>query len=118
MHVLDPDASYEEAGDPCDLDEDGYRAKGGRAGAPTAATSTVARTPATRPTTPPPTACGSFDYDCDGKDEQEYGQGNCQLGFFTCNGAGFDKTVPACGVAATFDTCPYDVVFCGGDQTA
>jgi hypothetical protein len=117
VHVLDPDASYEEAGDPCDLDEDGYRATGSCGGADCCDFDSRAH-PGDTSYYPNEDACGSFDYDCDGKEEQEYGQGGCQLGFFSCSGAGFDKTVPTCGVSATFDTCPYDVLFCGGDQTS
>jgi hypothetical protein len=117
VHVLDPDASYEEAGDPCDLDEDGYRATGACGGNDCCDFDSRAH-PGDTSYYAAPDACGSFDYDCDGKEEEKYGVGSCQLGFFVCNGAGFDKTAPACGVSATFDTCPYDVLFCGGDQTS
>jgi hypothetical protein len=117
VHVLDPDAAYEEAGDPCDLDEDGYKAATGSCGGDDCCDFDSRAHPGETAYYPSPDACGSFDYDCDGKDVSEYGQGNCNLGFFTCSGAGFAGTPPACGVSATFDTCPYDLLFCGGDQS-
>jgi hypothetical protein len=116
VHLLDPDASYEEAGDPCDLDEDGYRATGTCGGNDCCDFDSRAH-PGDTSYYGTKDACGSFDYDCNGQDEEEFPQAaSCQLAFFACNGSGFDKTPPACGIAATFDTCPFDVLFCGGDQ--
>ena len=52
-----------------------------------------------------PDTCGSFDYNCSGKEDPEYDKVNCTLGLFACNGSGFDKAPPPCGVIATFDAC-------------
>jgi hypothetical protein len=117
VHLLDPDASYEEAGDPCDLDEDGYQAAGSCGGNDCCDFDSRAH-PGDTSYYATKDACGSFDYDCDGQNELQYTQtASCKLGFFACSGSGFDKAPPECGVGATFDTCPYDVLFCGGDQT-
>ena len=117
VHVLDPDAAYADSGDPCDLDEDGYRAMGTCGGNDCCDYDSRAN-PGDTTYYPTADACGSFDYNCDGQLEQQYATANCQLGFFTCNGEGFDKTPPACGVPATFDTCDYNVVYCGTTQSS
>ncbi len=55
-----------------------------------------------------PDACGHFDYDCNGKDDPEYGAGTaCSLGFFGCGGGavGFEGTPPACGASGAWAAC-------------
>ncbi len=50
------------------------------------------------------TACGTFDYDCDGTESLEYGLKNCVAGTLSCTGDGFDNPT-TCGDRATFITC-------------
>ncbi len=117
VHVLDPDAAYADSGDPCDLDEDGVRATGTCGGtdccdfdgrAYPGETSYFATTD----------ACGSFDYNCNATNEPEYALANCALSGFGCKGDGFDKAPPPCGASATFDSCNYNVFFCGTSQSS
>jgi hypothetical protein len=117
VHVLDPDGSYDDSGDPCDLDQDGYKAMGGSCGGNDCCDYDSRANPGDTSFYAAADACGSFDYDCNGKDDPEYGRVNCTLGFFVCNGDGFDQTIPACGVAATFDTCNDAVVTCTTSQS-
>jgi hypothetical protein len=117
VHVLSPDASYADAGDPCDLDQDGFRASGTCGGTDCCDYDGRAY-PGEKSFYATPDACGSFDYDCDTKNEPQYTTVNCQFGVFTCNGDGFDKTPPPCGVVATFDSCDYYVVYCGTSQSS
>jgi hypothetical protein len=117
VHVLDPDASYEDSGDPCDLDEDGFRAIGTCGGTDCCDYDGRAY-PGEKNYYATADACGSFDYDCDSKDEPQYATANCQLGVFTCNGEGFDKTPPPCGASATFDSCDYYLLYCGTSQSS
>jgi hypothetical protein len=117
VHVLDPDASF-EGGDPCDLDEDGFRATG-ECGGDDCCDFDGRAHPGETSYFETTDACGSFDFDCNGKDDPQYtGVASCALGFFQCNGEGFDKTPPACGQSATYDACQYDLFFCSNGPTS
>jgi hypothetical protein len=112
--VLDPDASHAGGGDdPCDLDRDGHRATGacggddccdydGRAFPNAQAYSETA------------SACGSFDFDCDGQESRRFSQEACKLGFFACSGDGFAHDT-ACGASADYVTCSYAGFSCNQD---
>ncbi len=110
VHILNPDASYEEAGNECDLDQDGYKSSSGECGGDDCCDYDGRANPGDTSYYATADACGSFDYDCNGKLDAEYAQVNCQLGFFVCTGDGFDQAPPACGAAATYDTC-HDALF-------
>jgi hypothetical protein len=49
-------------------------------------------------------ACGSFDYDCDGVSTPEYGVANCQWVGLGCMGDGF-VSAAGCGETAPFAVC-------------
>jgi hypothetical protein len=108
--VLAPDAATGTEGDPCDLDEDGYKAMGAACGGNDCCDFDGRAYPGEANFYTSADACGSFDYDCNDADEPEYAQANCQLALFQCVGNGFDKAPPACGVTATYDTCNFFVV--------
>jgi hypothetical protein len=61
-------------------------------------------------------ACGSFDYNCNGQSEPEFGKVNCTVSGLSCTGDGFDGTPPACGATATFDTCHLFLLTCTTSQ--
>ena len=48
-------------------------------------------------------ACGSFDFNCDGKEEREHGVKGCHVSGI-CQGDGFDQDTP-CGAQAGYATC-------------
>jgi hypothetical protein len=109
VRILDPDASYPGTDDPCDLDQDGYKSMEGACGGNDCCDYDSRANPGDTAYYTSADACGSFDYDCNGQDDLEYGRASCQLGFFSCSGNGFDQAPPACGVSATYDTCDYFV---------
>jgi hypothetical protein len=114
--VLDPDSSYSDSGDPCDLDQDGFRATGACGGNDCCDYDSRSN-PSETTFYATPDACGSFDYNCDNQLEEQFPTAsNCQVSGFTCSGEGFDKTVPACGASGTFDSCNYFVVTCSTSQ--
>jgi hypothetical protein len=117
VHILDPDASYEEAGNECDLDQDGYKSSSDGCGGDDCCDYDSRANPGDTSYYSVADACGSFDYDCNGKLDAQYAQVNCQLGFFVCSGNGFDQAPPACGVTATFDTCNDAVFVCTTSQS-
>jgi hypothetical protein len=94
-----------DGGDPCDLDQDGFRAVGQACGGTDCCDTDGRAHPGETSFFTSADACGSFDYDCNGSDDSEFAIVNCTLGFFACNGSGFAALPPACGVVATFDTC-------------
>ena len=48
----------------------------------------------------------SFDYNCDGKAEQQYGLVSCQMdAALNCIGSGWEGTVPACGASGNVLDC-------------
>ncbi len=110
VRILSPDGSYAEAGDACDLDEDGYRAES--CGGTDCCDYDSRANPGDKDYYGAADACGSFDYDCDGALEAKYAKVSCQLGFFVCTGSGFDQAPPLCGDTATFDTCNDALVTC------
>jgi hypothetical protein len=64
-------------------------------------------------------ACGGFDYNCDGKETEEYGAASCTWDTFSCSGDGFAAPVPGCGDVGTFTSCSipwYNVFSCTGDN--
>jgi hypothetical protein len=62
--------------------------------------------PGTRAFFDAPSACGSFDYDCNGTAEREYGIANACNQAFACADPGFAADT-ACGVNAPFTTCEW-----------
>lgn len=56
-------------------------------------------------------ACDSFDYDCDGQIQVEFGVAACQLGFFACSGNGL-KSPASCGERASYVTCTWSGLTC------
>lgn len=108
VRILDPDASY-PTDDPCDIDQDGYKSMQGSCGGNDCCDYDSRANPGDTAYYTSADSCGSFDYDCNGKDNLQYPKANCQLGFFSCNGNGFDQNPPACGASATYDTCDYFV---------
>jgi hypothetical protein len=112
VHVLDPDASYDDAGDPCDLDQDGYRSMEGTCGGNDCCDYDSRANPGDTNFYTSTDACGSFDYNCNGKNDEKYAKASCSLDGLGCTADGFADSPPACGVTATFDTCNYAVAFC------
>jgi hypothetical protein len=53
-----------------------------------------------------PNACGSWDWNCDEKVEQETPPAKCKEGFLSCSGEGFEVDTP-CGQEGTHYTCGY-----------
>lgn len=95
----------EGGGDPCDLDQDGFRASKQECGGNDCCDYDARAHPGEQAFFTTADACGSFDYDCSGSDEPEFAKVNCTIGVFACNGSGFEQSPPACGVVATFDAC-------------
>ena len=102
-----PDAVVEDAPDapdaaaPCDHDRDGHMAVscGGDD-----CCDTDARVHPGAGFQATASACGSFDYDCDGTESKKDGVASgCRLSI-PCAGGGFDQDT-ACGVAASFTDC-------------
>ena len=116
VHILDPDAAFPDSGDECDLDEDGYRSSSAECGGTDCCDFDSRAYPAEPKYYGTADACGSFDYDCNGKDDLEFPVVNCQYGL-PCGGSGFDKAPPACGASATFDTCNFALFFCAQAQS-
>ena len=100
-----------DGGDPCDTDGDGHRAIGSVCLGDDCCDTDGRVHPGEKDFFATPSACGSFDYDCDGKESVEFGTVHCQLGFFTCSGDGFSAAA-ACGVNATFTTCSFAGLSC------
>jgi hypothetical protein len=100
------DAVADDAPGPpsCDVDGDGYLAKG----APCFGTDCCDIDSDVHPgqtqyfTTP--SQCGNYDYDCDGIATPEYAVANCQWVGLGCTGDGF-VDITACGVIASFEVC-------------
>jgi hypothetical protein len=105
VNILDPDSSYLDSADPCDLDQDGYRSKEGSCGGNDCCDYDSRANPGDTSFYTSADSCGSYDYDCNGSDDPEYAKVNCTIGVLVCNGSGFDDDPPACGVKAQFDAC-------------
>jgi len=107
--ILDPDGAEDDAGDPCDRDQDGYKSMTDGCNGNDCCDYDGRAHPGEQSFYTSADACGSFDYNCNGKNDPEFAKASCSLGLFVCNGSGFDQNPPACGVTATFDTCQLGV---------
>jgi hypothetical protein len=99
---------------PCDdLDKDGHKAKS--CGGDDCCDNDARTHPGATDYYDTADACGSFDYDCNGKDETQYDtSASCQLVLFQgCQKAGF-VAATGCGANAAFKTCDFHVI--GGCQ--
>jgi hypothetical protein len=95
-----------DAGDNCDLDVDGFKSAFKEGCNGTDCCDNDARSyPGQAAFFTTPDACGSFDYDCSGVAEPQFGKVSCTLGVLACSGSGFEQVAVACGVVATFDAC-------------
>jgi hypothetical protein len=110
-----PDASVAEGSvDPlpeCDKDNDGHAEASARCGGDDCCDIDPRTHPGQKEFFANANACGSFDHDCSGSAEPEFGKENCKLGFFDCNGDGFAGDAP-CGVTASFTNCAWAGVTC------
>jgi hypothetical protein len=106
------DAAPIEAGGPCDQDGDGYETTGGTCNGNDCCDVDARVHPGQTSFYTSAGNCGSFDYDCDGKSAAEWQAVNCQLGFFTCSGDGFQDPQPGCGQTGTYATCNLGVFSC------
>jgi hypothetical protein len=113
VHVLDPDAGFDasSAPDPCDLDQDGHRSTSAECAGDDCCDYDGRAFPGQNGFFESPDACGSFDFDCDGRSTPRDGVVACKLGFFTCSGDGF-KQATACGDNSAFVSCNFAVVTC------
>jgi len=89
---------------PCDLDNDGHQAKA--CGGDDCCDNDARTHPGATDFQEAPDACGSFDYDCNGKDEREYGKAATCDQAFACAGPGFNAEA-SCGAHAAFTTCDW-----------
>jgi hypothetical protein len=98
----------------CDLDCDGYRAPGGGCGGDDCCDADADAHLGQTSFFTHPDACGSFDYDCNFKEEPEWGTGKkCSLGLFSCDvSEGFESGPPGCGQSGAWAACTSD--FWGG----
>jgi hypothetical protein len=101
-----PDAPADasaDAANPCDQDGDGWYsvACGGR----DCCDSDPDAYPNQRNYFAGATACGGWDYDCNGEENLEYGLVACQRSFSSCSGDGFMITTPGCGLQGDFVRC-------------
>jgi hypothetical protein len=96
--------------DPCDVDQDGFKSASAACGGTDCCDTDGRAFPGETTFYTTPDTCGSFDYDCNGANDPEFNKVDCTLGVFVCNGSGFAQAPPACGVAATFDTCNLEVI--------
>jgi hypothetical protein len=103
-----------EAGDPCDQDGDGHRSNASGCGGDDCCDMDRTAHPGQTSYFATRDACGNYDYDCNGKEDIESGVANCSLGFFACNGDGFDSFT-VCGVTASYTTCAYSGFGCNHD---
>ena len=98
------DAASHDAADPCDQDGDGHKATGPTCGGDDCCDTDSNAYPGQTAYFSTPTACGGYDYNCDGVATPQYGLANCQSSVLSCSGDGFDQ-VTACGVEAPFSVC-------------
>ncbi len=99
--ALDADAPGFDAAPPCDLDRDGHTSKA--CGGDDCCDNDARVHPGAPDYQPAPTACGGFDYDCNGKEERETPVASCQSGVL-CRGSGFDQDTP-CGAQSAHTSC-------------
>ena len=110
-------ASGSDGGDPCDRDGDGHRDAQGLCAGDDCCDTDARVHPGAKGFFETASACGSFDYDCDGQQTTESGTVHCQLGFFACSGDGF-STSAGCGVNATFTVCSWAGLACSTKDEA
>jgi hypothetical protein len=110
-HVLTPDAGVNEGGDPCDMDEDGHRATREGCGGDDCCDYDSRARPGQTAFFSTPTACGTFDFDCNGSATTRFPVAACKLGFFTCSGDGFAKPA-ACGTVSEYVSCGWAGLHC------
>ncbi|HEY8041540.1 MAG TPA: hypothetical protein VIF15_17155 [Polyangiaceae bacterium] len=94
-----------EAGVVCDQDGDGHLAAGSICGGDDCCDSDAEVHPGQTSYFATQSACGGFDYDCDGKLSPQFGPVSCQWSTFSCSGDGFAAPVPVCGAFGTFSSC-------------
>jgi len=85
----------------CDMDGDGYKAKGAPCNGTDCCDTDANANPGQMMYFPMPDKCGSFDYNCDGTFTSEYSAN------LTCSGVGAVKC---------FDDCPTNQCTCGTTQ--
>jgi hypothetical protein len=111
--------AHGEAGTPCDQDGDGYLAMGAACGGNDCCDQDAHVHPGDTAYFTTPGACGGYDYNCDGKETEEYGAENCEWSTFSCSGDGFAAPIPSCGATGTYTSCSipwYDVFSCTGSN--
>jgi hypothetical protein len=114
--VVAPDATYDAgASDLCDVDHDGHRARGDTCGGDDCCDYDGRSYPGQPSYFEAVDACGSFDYDCDGKSSPRYDLSACKLVLFTCSGDGF-AAATACGISSDYISCEYDVLVCAAKK--
>jgi hypothetical protein len=96
--------AQDAATDPCDQDGDGHKAMGLTCGGDDCCDGDPNVYPGQTTYFATPTACGGYDYDCDGIATTQYGLASCQSSVLSCSGDGFNQ-ITACGVEASFSVC-------------
>jgi hypothetical protein len=104
--ALEADAAGDDAPGPssCDVDGDGYLAKGAPCFGNDCCDTDANVHPGQTKYFTGPSQCGSYDYDCDGIATPEYAVANCQWVGLGCTGDGFVDITP-CGDTASFSVC-------------
>jgi hypothetical protein len=108
-----------DGGSPCDDDGDGHAATGPACGGDDCCDHDAKVHPGQQGYFTAQSACGGYDYDCDGKESTQYAGSSCQWSSFSCSGDGFAAPVPACGAFGTFTSCSlpwYNVFSCTGSD--
>jgi hypothetical protein len=108
------DANDANAVDPCDRDGDGHRATGACGGDDCCDQDPVVF-PGQQNFFASVSACGTFDYDCDGKPSPRFERAACHVTSFQCIGDGFGGDVQ-CGEDADFFTCDFAGLLCVGKK--
>jgi hypothetical protein len=99
------EAAAPEAGPPpCDLDNDGHKTLS--CGGDDCCDNDSRAHPGATDFHDTASACGSFDYDCNGKQETQYGTSSTCDQAIVCADPGF-VAATACGVNAPFKTCDW-----------
>jgi hypothetical protein len=106
-------------GSMCDKDSDGYLATGACGGNDCCDTDGNAH-PNQASFYAQLDACGSYDYNCNGKEDEEWGVFSCSVSLGTCTPTpGFISGPPGCGVTQPWTgTCQYLVTSCSAGSTS
>ena len=115
---VDAGPSAMDGGGGCDQDGDGHKAMGPTCAGDDCCDIDANARPGQTLYYSSADGCGSFDYDCNGKVDEQYAAVSCSLGFFTCSGDGFATPVPACGATGTYDSCNFGVFTCNQQGAA